>query len=835
MPLYPYQERVKKLLYEGKSVILQAPTGAGKTRAALAPFIEAFFEHPPDSFPRKCIYSVPMKVLANQFQEEYLSLTRKYQRIHRREISVSIQTGDRPEDNKFESNLIFTTIDQTLSNYLSTPYGLGKRLANLNAGAVLSSYLVFDELHLYDPDSTLPTTLTMLRDIRKITPFIVMTATFSSQMLGRLANLLDAVVVPESQDARVEMESIGSQVGKNRRFYAIDNPLSTEQVLKNLAPRTVCICNTVAHAQKLYADIQSSLEEGKKEIEVSLLHSRFYKDDRDKKEKEIKKQFGTPQNEYQGSDRILIATQVIEVGLDITCDVMHTEISPASSLLQRSGRNARRAGEKGKVFVYLPRNDKGEADFTPYYLPPRKKDDDKKRPTPPKTERGLRLCQGTWDALNSKEFTDIHMSFQKEQALIDQVHQEVDKEILDSISYSEKLLKDKMLEVMASCERGKAAELIRNVRRSIFAFLHASPEKDENLSTNPWYYDGFSLSPGQLYRLYKNYEEGNLEIDGWAMFWGQRIDGNAESYAYNHPEYVWTAVQEAGEIYQHAMIAIHPKLVHYSQELGLWLDEKGEIKKPRKRTSGKRPYPNFVYKKETYTEHIQGLYQAYISPQENLEKRNWFLPLKDETAFTAARLEKQLKLPPDTLNKMLRALFVLHDLGKLDVRWQAWAHQWQEKAGQFFGQDLSIADDYMAAHTDYDGRDEKQKKAQKTISPKRPNHAGESAIAAIGVLDELCAENEDLWKAAFTALARHHSPLTESYGAFKFHPIASKELESAFSSLKLDIGLKEKIMYDNVGKESFDLGLIHFENTTQRTLYFFFVRILRLADQRSQI
>jgi len=235
MPLYPYQEHVKQLLYNGKSVILQAPTGAGKTRAALAPFIEAFFEHPPDFFPRKCIYSVPMKVLANQFQEEYFSLTQKYQRIHKREMSVSIQTGDRPEDDKFESNLIFTTIDQTLSNYLSTPYGLGKRLANLNAGAVLSSYLVFDELHLYDPDSTLPTTLTMLRDIRKITPFIVMTATFSSQMLGRLANLLNAVVVPESQDARIEMESIGSQIGKNRRFYAIDNPLSAEQVLKNLA------------------------------------------------------------------------------------------------------------------------------------------------------------------------------------------------------------------------------------------------------------------------------------------------------------------------------------------------------------------------------------------------------------------------------------------------------------------------------------------------------------------------------------------------------------------------------------------------------------------------
>lgn len=32
MALYPYQEKVKNLIQSGKSVVLQAPTGAGKTR-----------------------------------------------------------------------------------------------------------------------------------------------------------------------------------------------------------------------------------------------------------------------------------------------------------------------------------------------------------------------------------------------------------------------------------------------------------------------------------------------------------------------------------------------------------------------------------------------------------------------------------------------------------------------------------------------------------------------------------------------------------------------------------------------------------------------------------
>ncbi|MBM3151902.1 MAG: DEAD/DEAH box helicase, partial [Chloroflexi bacterium] len=110
MTLYPYQEQVKELIQAGKSVILQAPTGAGKTRAALAPFIENFFDRADGSTPRKCVYAVPMRVLANQFEIEYRELAKKYQRVNRQEIKVTIQTGEHSEDKEFEGDLIFCTI-----------------------------------------------------------------------------------------------------------------------------------------------------------------------------------------------------------------------------------------------------------------------------------------------------------------------------------------------------------------------------------------------------------------------------------------------------------------------------------------------------------------------------------------------------------------------------------------------------------------------------------------------------------------------------------------------------------------------------------------------------
>lgn len=38
--LYPHQQRAYDLLRAGKNVILQAPTGSGKTRAAIYPFLK---------------------------------------------------------------------------------------------------------------------------------------------------------------------------------------------------------------------------------------------------------------------------------------------------------------------------------------------------------------------------------------------------------------------------------------------------------------------------------------------------------------------------------------------------------------------------------------------------------------------------------------------------------------------------------------------------------------------------------------------------------------------------------------------------------------------------
>jgi hypothetical protein len=139
----------------------------------------------------------------------------------------------------------------------------------------------------------------------------------------------------------------------------------------------------------------------------------------------------------------------------------------------------------------------------------------------------------------------------------------------------------------------------------------------------------------------------------------------------------------------------------------------------------------------------------------------------------------------------------------------------------------------MAAHTTYDGSKE-QKKAQREIQPQRPNHAGESAIAGIEVIERLCNQNQDIARAAFTVIARHHSPQTSSYSSYQFHTAAVSAIREALQTTRLPETLANHIRLKDSGKEAFKNGLINFSNPTQRKLYFLFARVLRLADQRSQ-
>lgn len=103
---------------------------------------------------------------------------------------MTLQTGENPEDPRFEGDIVFCTIDQILSSFLNIPYSVGRGSANVNAGAIFASYLVFDELHLLDPDRSFATVLKVLEQVRGISPFLLMTATLTDELVTQIQEVV---------------------------------------------------------------------------------------------------------------------------------------------------------------------------------------------------------------------------------------------------------------------------------------------------------------------------------------------------------------------------------------------------------------------------------------------------------------------------------------------------------------------------------------------------------------------------------------------------------------------------------------------------------------------
>jgi len=774
MELYDFQKHTFDILSKRQSVILQAPTGSGKTWAALHPFIYHKTNSSSDYFPRQCIYSVPMRVLANQFESEYRES---------KNCSVAIQTGDNPSDPKLmNGDIIFTTIDQTLSNALGVPYALSQSQANLNAGAIFSSYLIFDEFHLFPKDGALETTLQILRLLKELVPFVLMTATFSSTLLNELKTYLNAEIVTVSAE---ELAQIPSQKNKIRRFHTIESLLLAESVLRYHDHRSIAICNTVERSQQLYIELSRQVAPER----LILLHSRFTFEDRNAKEEMVRREFGKCKKTWSDQDLILIATQVIEVGLDITCQALHTEIAPAASILQRAGRCARFKDECGDVYVYdVPLNARNEPNYAPYIA-----------------EGESELCQKTWKAFHDRNGTALN--FCHEQEIIDQVHTDVDRQMLEKMKQEEGVIWSKMTRANMG-DSSVRRDLIRQVdSRTIL--VHDKPESFDN----PFICKGFSLWQGTLKGKFNDLEEWRKSkgLD-WSLKYPVEIKDEEDSRTPIH--YQWEPVKCINDIETGFLFVIHPSLVNYDEKLGFCFTNKGGeyYTQPSQQTEKQRD--KFTYQLETYVDHVKNMIRIY--------QRD----LADKVAYVAPRLEKKLGLPIGEIDRAIRLAIALHDLGKLDVRWQAWIRAYQAEIGE------PIFDDtFMAVHSHTENKEHEE--AAKRINIQRSPHAGEGAIAGARIANNITQGNEGLRRAVITAIAKHHSARTETFGEYKLNTNAEIALRSALKIAGFDGNIVKNLISENPNT-TLEKHILRDNFNLLWLPYLLIVRNLRLADGKSQ-
>lgn len=854
----PFQREVLRILeVEKKSVILQAPTGAGKTEAALLPYVQCL-EKEGDWLPRTCLYATPMRVLSNQFYQKFheqiahldtkkgTRLTEIYDKLKRE--SVSLQTGEQPHDPQLEALLTFCTIDQLLASFLAVPYGVDGGRLNLNVGAVIGSYLVLDEFHLYpllkegvDILGARTTTLTMLRLLSSVTRFVLMTATFSTTLVDELAKLLDAVVV--KVDDEDELRQIAQ--GRTRTFEVASSEMSAETILACHQHCSLVVCNTVLRAQQRYWELKERTKQD--DIEVILLHSRLTDADRTQRANAIMRELGqAPPNwndearygwkdgHYYGKNLIVVATQVVEVGLDISVETLHTEIAHANSLIQRAGRCARFAQQEGRVIVYeLPERDADGRRVTllPY---------------------STSLCAKTLEALR-KLRPQQAIGFKEEQALIDEVHTEEDQKLLDNYGKQNVIVK-KIFESFCTNERSVVTSLIRDVAQ-VQILIHDDP--GAMIKEEPWRWQSFALHPASLASRWQALEEcaaADPEVE-WvgrqAVLLPESQERDADTR--QKAQYRWDPIGTSGNVdalmrtlSQALMIVLHPRIATYHPELGfVLLDGRLDIvptgyqstpPEDQKKDRKKRDWN--AIKVESYQQHIGGLMQAYSYDPGGI---------RTNMRYVATRLEDLMGFPRGAIDHAIRLAIACHDLGKLSASWQQWAQGWEQllaKEGLYTS--LIPSGAFFFAKTDFD-YSKKQWDLQCALALKRPNHACESVLFGINIIaDSLGIDTPEspfapLLYATCAAIARHHTPQAHEASEAVLAQGAIDAIREAFERVKRDASWRYDLSCLGTTSEHRKLDDMVTTPTQGKAheletwLYFVIVRALRLADQRAGI
>ncbi len=403
---FPYQCRLAE---EPWPDLLDVPTGMGKTAAVALAWLwkrgwrEGGRKANPDAgTPRRLVYCLPMRVLVEQ---TYQNVCEWLQRVDMAgepgggKVSVNLLMGGSEDvkkptwaDYPEEDAILIGTQDMLLSRALMRGYGMSRYQWPVHFAWLHNDALwVFDEVQLmgagmktsaqleafrqkiglssrsrslwvsatlkrdwlrtvdFDPASTIPLALS---EEEKKAP-AVRERREAVKVLTRCHVALISTKPSESEKAG-ESEKVVKLTSDDLKTYLkalADRVLAAHQP----GTTTLAILNTVDRAQGLFVELENRLAQlpvkgGKKAAtpapsisnnpERLLIHSRFRAKDRHANEERL---HSAPRPE----GRIVIATQAIEAGVDLSARVLFTELAPWASLVQRFGR-CNRYGEFNK-------------------------------------------------------------------------------------------------------------------------------------------------------------------------------------------------------------------------------------------------------------------------------------------------------------------------------------------------------------------------------------------------------------------------------------------------------------------------------------------------------
>lgn len=320
-----------------ENVLLELPTGYGKTYLGV--------EYGLKTRRKRLIYTLPVTTiiedvygrLSEIFSQDSIEwYTSKY--LIFKTLSGKLDEREYIKARYFEKPIIITTLDQILLALLSVDR------YPLKEASLYDSCIILDEPQLYSPFMLL-LFAEFIKDYHNIFNFMIMSATIPNFIKERLRE--NAVEPYGSKLAEIYKNYNRTRfdttfIGKNLFCESGVTPEISELIHQYISEgkKIFIIFNTVNKAQKFYEIL-------KVEAPKFLFHARYIFRDRYTKLKEIKALAKCC------APLVIISTQVIEAGVDISCDVMFRELAPFDSLIQSAGRVNRNKENPAPCPVYV--------------------------------------------------------------------------------------------------------------------------------------------------------------------------------------------------------------------------------------------------------------------------------------------------------------------------------------------------------------------------------------------------------------------------------------------------------------------------------------------------
>lgn len=369
---YGYQRELGER--ERPPAVLEIPTGSGKTHALLLAWLYA--RRTRAGTPRRLVYALPMRTLVEQTLAVTLEV-RERLGISAEQLPVHVLMGGESASDWREyperEQILIGTIDMLLSRALNRGYGESRFQWPVAFGLLNADCRwVFDEVQLMGPARVTSAQLDGLRGLLGTAwpcETVWASATIDRDALRTVdrPELGDVLGLPPEDRAGFLGERLRARKLVRRAdltgVAGRELPRAiAERTLEHHRPgtRTLVVLNTVERAQDCFDALRRSVARDPGAVSIELLHSRFRPPER------AAHLAAALDPELPPAGRIVVATQVIEAGVDVSSALLVSETAPFSSVVQRLGRCNRYAEHAEASFLWLDAGDPSGAAALPY-------------------------------------------------------------------------------------------------------------------------------------------------------------------------------------------------------------------------------------------------------------------------------------------------------------------------------------------------------------------------------------------------------------------------------------------------------------------------------------